>query len=264
MAAGVTFYAILALFPALAATVSLFGLFADPGTIGNQLQDLSGVLPGGAVEVVGGELQRLASQGGKTLGFAFFIGLAVALWSANAGIAALIDSLNIVYDEAEERGLFKRYAVSFVFTLGSIAFILLAVGALALLPLVIDYLPLGPAAKSSIGPIKWAILIIGLMLGLSLLYRFGPHRKLVRWRAMSWGSVVAALTWFGASILFSWYAANFGSYNKTYGSLGAIVGFMVWIWISAIVVLLGGELDSEIERQRRGRAQDHGPGRRPP
>jgi membrane protein len=249
LAAGVTFYSILALFPAIAALVSLYGLFADPATIASHLDSMKGVLPGGAVQVIGDELHRLTAQRNDTLGLTFVSGLAIALWSANAGMKALFDALNLVNDESEKRGFVKLNAVSLTFTAAAIGFVLLALGAMVVLPIVLDDLGLAGVADRIIRWLRWPALLLVVMLGLALLYRFGPSCAEPRWRWISWGSAIAAVLWLVGSALFTWYAANFGSYEKTYGSLGAVIGFMVWIWISTIIVLLGAEIDAEMEHQ---------------
>ncbi len=249
LAAGVTFYSILALFPAIAALVSLYGLFADPATIASHLDSLKGVLPGGAVQVIGDELHRLTEQRNGSLGLTFVTGLAIALWSANAGMKALFDALNLVYEEPEKRGFIKLNVVSLTFTAAAIGFMLLALGAMVVLPIVLDYLGIASITDQLVRWLRWPGLLLVVMLGLALLYRFGPSRAHPCWRWITWGSAMAAILWLIASLLFTWYAANFGSYNKTYGSLGAVIGFMVWIWISSIVILLGAEIDAEIERR---------------
>ncbi|MBV8770470.1 MAG: YihY/virulence factor BrkB family protein, partial [Hyphomicrobiales bacterium] len=242
-------YVLLAIFPGIAALVALYGLFADPSTISRHLSDLSGVLPDGATQVIGDQLGRLTAQPNSTLGFAFLIGLGVSLWSSNAGLKALMDALNIVYGEKEKRSFIKLNAVSLVFTLGAIVFMLVALGAIAILPLVLSTLGLAAATEWLVRIGKWPVLLglVGLMIG--LIYRYGPSRERAQWRWISWGGGLAALAWLAMSLLFSWYAAKFGSYNKTYGSLGAAVGFMTWIWLSTIVMLLGAELDAEMEHQ---------------
>ena len=249
MAASVTFYSILALFPAIAALVSLYGLFSDPGTIASHLDMLAGVLPGGAVQVIGDELKRVVGQRNDALGLAFVIGLATALWSANAGIKALFDALNLVHDEEEKRSFIVLNAVSLTFTAAAIGFVILALGVVVVVPVVLDLLGIRTGADQIIQWLRWPALLLVVMFGLSLLYRFGPSCSEARWRWITWGSATAAVLWLLASVLFSWYAANFGSYNKTYGTLGAIIGFMVWIWISTIVILLGAEIDAELERR---------------
>jgi membrane protein len=249
LAAGVTFYSILALFPAIAALVALYGFFADPNTISAHLDGLSGILPEGALHIIGDEMKRIAAQGNNTLGVTFIVGLATALWSANAGIKSLFEALNLVNKEPEKRGFIKLNAVSLAFTLAAIVFVLLALGALVVLPIVLNYLGIAAAAELAMKILRWPALLILVMFGLALVYRYGPSRARPKWRWLTWGSAFAAIGWLAVSILFSWYAANFGSYNKTYGSLGAVIGFMIWIWLSIIVVLLGAELNAEIEHQ---------------
>jgi membrane protein len=249
IAAGVTFYVLLAIFPAVAALVSLYGLFADPQTIAEHLNDASSFLPGGAVEIIGEQINRVAAQGEATLGAALIIGLAISLWSANGGIKALIDALNIVYDETEKRSFFKLNALSLTFTIAFVGFLLVALGAMVILPVVIDYLGLARIAETAMKILRWPILFVAVALGIACLYRYGPSRDKPKWRWVTWGSAFAALVWIAASMLFAWYAENFGSYNKTYGSLGAAIGLMTWIWLSTIVILMGAELDAEMEHQ---------------
>jgi membrane protein len=249
IAAGVTFYALLAIFPGIAALVALYGLFADPSIISKHLTDLSGALPGGAIDVVGDQLQRLTHQGNARLGFAFLLGLAISIWSANAGVKALFDALNIVYGERERRSFLKLNAISLAFTCGALLFLLLALSALVVLPLIIDYLALTGATQWLVELGKWPVLLLAVALAVAIMYRYGPSREKAQWRWLTWGSAFAAIGWLVVSVLFSWYAANFGSYNKTYGSLGAVVGLMTWMWLSSIVILLGAELDAEMEHQ---------------
>jgi membrane protein len=248
-AAGVTFYVLLAIFPAVAALVSVYGLFADPQTIAEHLNEASAFLPGGAVEIIGEQINRVVAQGEATLGATFLIGIAVSLWSANAGIKSLIDALNVVYDETEKRSFIKLNALSLAFTIGIIGFMLVALGAMVVLPVILDYVGLGGVGETIIKLLRWPILLLGVGLGIACIYRYGPNRDKAKWRWITWGSALASIMWLAASILFSWYAANFGSYNETYGSLGAAIGFMMWIWLSTIVILLGAELDAEMEHQ---------------
>jgi membrane protein len=249
LAAGVTFYTILALFPAIAALIALYGLFADRNTIGTHLDSLSGILPGGAVQVLDDEMKRIAAQGNNTLGITFIVGLATALWSANAGIKSVIDALNLVNKEQEKRGFIELNAISLTFTLATIVFVLLAIGAMVALPMVMNYLGIAAAAELAVKILRWPALLIVVMFGLAILYRYDPSRAKPKWRWITSGSACAAIGWLAVSLLFSWYAANFGSYNRTYGSLGAVIGFMIWIWLSVIVILIGAELNAEMEHQ---------------
>jgi membrane protein len=252
IAAGVTFFVLLAIFPAIAALVSIYGIFSDPATIRTHLDDLSSFLPGGAIEVVGDQLGRVASGGKTTLGATFLFTLALSLWSANAGMKALFDALNIVYDAEERRGLIKLNAVSLTFTAGALLVLLLAIAAIIVLPVALEYAGLQTSSDSMVMPARWPALFAIIVPALALIYRFGPNREHAQWHWFTWGSGLAALLWVVASILFSWYAANFGSYNKTYGSLGAAIGFMTWIWISCMVILAGAEVDAVLERLDRG------------
>ena len=251
IAGGVTFFVLLAIFPAIAALVSIYGLFADPASLTYQIDRLSDILPGGAIEVVGDQMRRATSQGGTALGVTFVISLAISLWSANSGMKALFDALNIVYDEREKRGFFRLNAVSLAFTLLGIVFILVALAAVVVLPIVVGYVGFEAAIDQALRLGRWPVLLIGVALALAAIYRFGPDRQHAKWRWITWGSASAALLWLAASSLFSWYAANFGNFNKTYGTLGAAIGLMMWMWISAMVILAGAELDAELECQDR-------------
>lgn len=249
LAAGVTFYAILAIFPALAALVSVYGLFADPGVIQHDLDALSSVLPPGVTEVIGDQMRRLVSHGQTTLGATFAVSLIFSLWSANSGVQALFDALNIVYHEREKRSYPRLYAISLAFTAGGVAFGVLAVVIVAVLPVALSYLQLASVTDVLLRVARWPVLLVLVALVIAMFYRYGPSRQKARWRWISWGSVLASLLWLGASILFSWYTTSLGSYDRTYGSLGTVIIFMTWIWISNIVILLGAELDAEVEHQ---------------
>jgi membrane protein len=249
VAAGVTFYALLALFPAIAALVSIYGLFADPLTIQEHLNAMSGFLPGGATDIIGEQIGRIAGQGGGALSVGFIAGLAISLWSANAGMKAIFDALNVVYDEEEKRSFIALNIRSLMFTLGAIAFLLAALASIVVLPVVLGYIGLGSSAEWLIRLGRWPALLVVVVLGLSVLYRYGPSRDTAEWRWVTPGGVVAAVLWLAGSMLFSWYVANFGSYNETYGSLGAVIGFMTWIWLSTIIVLVGAEINAEMEHQ---------------
>ena len=249
LAAGVTFYSLLAIFPAIAALVAIYGLFADPATLGDRLATLADVLPGGALDVIQDQLTRVASQHGSTLGVTFIVSLAISLWSANAAMKSIFDTLNIVYGEKEKRSLITLNAVSLSFTIAGIVFVLLAFAAMVVLPPALKYLGMSDFADLLVRVGRWPALFVIVSIALAFIYRYGPSRDRPQWRWTTWGSAFATFGWLVASILFAWYAQNFGNFNKTYGSLGAVIGFMTWIWISAIVILIGGELDAEMEHQ---------------
>jgi membrane protein len=249
LAAGVTYYSILAIFPALAALVAIYGLFSDPAGIAKHLDEISGVAPSGAIDVAREQLTRLTTKSHQTLGFTFVIGLSVSLWSANAAMKSLFDTLNTIHGEREKRGLIRLNAISLMFTIAGIAFILAALGSVVVISVVLNDLWLSNATDLLVRIAPWPVMFAGLALALACIYRFGPSRRAPRWTWISWGSAAATLAWLAASALFSWYASNFGKFNETYGSLGAAVGFMTWLWVSAIVILLGAELDAEMEHQ---------------
>lgn len=248
-AAGITFYTLLALFPALAALISIYGLFADPAAIEVHLQALAGVLPGGGMEIISEQVRRITAKGGDALGLGALLGLATSLWSANQATKAFVDSLNIVYEEKETRGFFLRLAVTMAFTLAGILFIVLAMVGVVAIPVVLNLVGLGGTLDTVLRLARWPVMLLVVGLFLACLYRFGPNRARAQWRWVSWGSAFASLAWLAASLGFSWYVTNFGNYNETYGSLGAVVGFMTWVWISSMVVLVGAELDAEMEHQ---------------
>jgi len=246
---GVAFFALLAVFPAIATIVSLYGLIADTSTIRGHLSLLAGILPGGVLELIGEQISLIATQGNDKLSVAFIIGILVALWSANSGVAALFDALNVVYGEKEKRSLSRFYATTFLLTLGMIGFIILAISVVVVTPVVLTFVGFVTPAERLLAMLRWPLLLAVVGVWLAVIYRYGPSRRDPKWRWVTWGSVAAAVLWLAASMLFSWYVANFDSYNKTYGSLGAGVGFMVWIWLSVVIVLLGADLNAEMEHQ---------------
>jgi membrane protein len=248
IAAGVTFYGLLAIFPALAAFVSLYGLFADVSTVQKQLQQIRAILPPGAVDLVGREMLRLATTHHASLSLAFALSLLLSLWSANAGMKALFTGLNIAYDEREKRGFFKLNLETLAFTVGWVAFLGAASAALVGVPMGLSKFGLQVIEMWWLALI-WLGVVVMAVTAFALLYRFGPSREEPRWRWVTWGGVLAALAWMGGSLAFSTYVNTFAHYDKTYGSLGALVGFMVWLWFSILIVLLGAELNSEVEHQ---------------
>jgi membrane protein len=248
VAAGVTFYAILALFPAVAALVSIYGAVADPSTINEHLNDLCGILPDGAIDIIGGQVKHLTAKGSGTLGWTAVISILISLWSANGGVKAIFDALNIAYEEEEKRSFITLNLQSLAFTAGALVFVVLALTGIVVVPAVLQVLGLDEKAWY-IALLRFPALLLLVVGTLAVLYRYGPSRRKPKWRWVTWGSVVAGVLWLIVSGLFSWYVANFGSYNETYGSLGAAIGFMTWIWLSTTVVLLGAELNAEMEHQ---------------
>jgi membrane protein len=249
LAAGVAFYSLVALFPAIGAGVSLYALFADASTIAKHVSLAAGIVPAEALDMVRNEITRIAGQSDNKLTAGLLLGFGIALWSANAGMKAAFDALNIIYDEIEERGLVRLNLISLLFTLCSIGAVLLAIGAVVALPLLAAAFGRSPIDQPIIEPLRWPLMFVLLNAGLAILYRYGPSRRAAKWRWISVGSVFAASAWLAVSSLFSWYLGNFANYDATYGALGAVVGLMMWMWFSTIVVLVGAEINSEIEHQ---------------
>jgi membrane protein len=251
VAAGVAFYMLLALFPALGAGISLWGLFADPTHVTDVIDWVRGALPREAITLLSEQLRRLvdAERGSLTLGST--IGLLISLWSANAGTKALLAGLNVAYEEKEERNFLTFNLQSLGITLGIIVTGLLAVAGVAAVPAVVDALYLGDTVRAVLRLLRWPVLAAVMMLALAVLYRFGPCRRAAQWQWVSPGAVAACVLWLLASAGFSVYADNFGSYDETYGSLAGVVLLMLWLWVSALVVLLGAELNAESEHQTR-------------
>jgi membrane protein len=248
-AAGVVFFGLLAVFPAITALVSCYGLFADPSTIAANLQTLALMLPDGSFQIVQDQIARVVMKGHTALGVTFLFGLALAIWSANAGVKAVIDALNVVYEEREKRSFVRLNLIALTFTTAGIAALLLMVGAVVAVPLLLDHVGLAPESRIIVSLTRWPLLLVILLAALGLLYRFGPSRRPAQWKWLSVGTLAAALLWIVGSALLSWYLSNFGNYSATYGSLGAAIGLMMWMWMSAIIVLCGAELNSEIEHQ---------------
>ncbi|UEM14277.1 YihY/virulence factor BrkB family protein [Bradyrhizobium barranii subsp. barranii] len=248
-AGGVVFFGLLAIFPAVTALVSSYGLFADPSTISSNLHSLAMLLPEGAFQIVEDQVTRVVSNGNTALGVTFLFGLLLAIWSANAGVKAIFDALNVAYEEREKRSFVRLNTVSLAFTVGGIAALLLMVGTVVAFPLALNHLGIAPESRLIVALARWPVLFVILLAALAVLYRFAPSRDAPRWQWLSLGAVTAAILWIAGSALLSWYLSEFANYNATYGSLGAAIGLMMWMWMSAIVIMFGAELNSEIERQ---------------
>lgn len=248
-AAGVAFFGLLAAFPAMAAVVSLYGFFADPQSIAKHLNVMSGIVPSGAIDVATEQLTRIAQKGSTKLSLAFVVATALAIWGANSGMKAILDGLNVVYEEREKRGFVKLNLIALALTLGAILALLSAVGLVVALPAVLTQIGLSSIADTLLALLRWPALFLLTMVGLAVLYRFGPSREHAQWQWLSVGAILGSIVCLVSSILFSWYVQHFGTYNATYGSLGAVAGMMMWMWISAIVILAAAELNAEIEHQ---------------
>jgi membrane protein len=247
LAAGVAFYALLSLFPAIIAGVSIYGLVADPTTVQDQIAKLTQVLSPETATLVGEQLKQVTSGAGGALGLATVIGILTALWSASSGMKALITGVNLAYDETETRKFVKLRGLAIVLTLGAMVLLAVALATIVGYPPIADTLP--TVLRWLVAILRFVILGGLLVVGLAVLYRFAPDRDQPKWSWVSWGSGIATLLWVLATIGFSVYANSFGNYNKTYGALAGVIILMFWLFLSAFVVLVGAELNTEMELQ---------------
>ncbi|HEY2445015.1 MAG TPA: YihY/virulence factor BrkB family protein [Rhizomicrobium sp.] len=251
IAGGVTFFVLLALFPAIASVVSLYGLFGHRATIVHDLDYVSGFLPGGALSVLKSELNRLAAQKTAQLSFAFAGSSLVALWSASGGFSAVTEALNVAYEVRETRSFLRLTAGALAATVAVICAGAVAMALGLWVPELVARLPGAGAIAGAFRIVVWPLSFGFCVLILDVIYRYGPDRKHARWRWISWGGAIASLLWLLGTELFGWYVQNFGSYNRVYGDLGAAVGFLTWIWLSLVIMLLGAEINCELEGRNR-------------
>jgi membrane protein len=249
VAGGITFFAFLALFPAIASVVSLFGFFGDRGSITRVLDQISGFLPGGAITVLRAELLRLAAQKAGPLDLTFFVSTGIAVWSASGGFKALLEGLNAAFEVKETRDFLRLTGHALIFTIAAIFFSVVAIGLGLVFPIWITGGRVNFLIRTIVEISVWPLSFLAAMLALALIYRFGPDRRHPRWRWITWGSATAALLWLLGTRLFSWYVEHYGSYDRVYGTLGALVGFLTWVWLSLVVLLLGAEINCELERR---------------
>ncbi|MBY5566095.1 YihY/virulence factor BrkB family protein [Rhizobium leguminosarum] len=249
IAAGVTFYLLLALFPAMAALVSLYGLVADPTTISEHLRELAGLMPSGAFDLLADQIKELVDRRDATLGITFFVGLGIALWSTHSGTLAIFDAMNVAYEEDEKRGLVRLNLIGLCFTLCAMLFTVVMVALVGVMPVVLSYLWLDQFKEHMALLMRWPLLLLVVAVAVTSVYRFGPSREPAKLRWMTWGAVLTTIAWVAMSLGFSFYLDHFANYNATYGTLGALIGFLIWIWLSVVILIIGGELNAELEHQ---------------
>ncbi|MBV9248992.1 MAG: YihY/virulence factor BrkB family protein [Acetobacteraceae bacterium] len=251
VAGGVTYAVLLALFPALAALVSIYGLVLDPGQIEQQVNTLSGVLPDETKKMIADELHQLASASNGALGIGAVIALLFALWSASRGMSGMINALDIAYEQKETRSFFKYNLIALLLTLGMIVGGLVVIALVAVLPAAVQFIGFSKTTKWLLLLLEWPLLIAVVIIGLAALYRYAPDRREAKWRWITPGSIAATVLWLIGSLAFTVYVSNFASYNKTYGSLGGVVVMLTWLYLSAFVVLFGAVINAQAERQTR-------------
>jgi membrane protein len=251
VSAGIAFYFFLALFPAIIATINIYSLVIDPSQIQEQFDTLEGFLPSKAYEIITGILEPILNKPNSTLGWSLVISILVSLWSANKGTSALFEGINIAYDEKDERGFIKKTGLTFIFTIGAIILGLVCMMLLIFYPAFVDKLGMPSSLETLIGWGRWFLIAILFIGGLGILYKNAPDRDDPEYRWVSWGAIFSTILWIAGSFLFSWYVENFGSYDKVYGSFAAVIILMLWLFLTAFIILLGAEINSEMEHQTR-------------
>lgn len=251
VAAGVAFFGLLAIFPAVVALISIAGVLLDPAEVASQLETYIAMLPQEAAAIIQDQIMKVTGGDEKATGFAAIFGLLLALYGATRGMMTLIEGMNIAYGETETRGFVTLYATGVVLTVVIIVGLLTALAFMIVVPAVVGFLGLSGSVETAIVWLQWPVLAVLAILGLAVLYRFGPARAHAKWRWISPGAVVAMILWMIGTIGFSVYTQNFGSYNETYGTLGGVIILLTWLWLSSFIVLAGAKLNAEIEHQTR-------------
>jgi membrane protein len=246
---GVAFFGFLSIFPALIALVSLYGLVATPETVAQQIEDISAQLPESAADLIGEQLNAIVANSGSALSISLVVSILAALWSASGGVGNLVTAINIAYDEVEARNFLKLKLLSLALTLGAVAFVIVAFGLLAVVPAVLEALPLGIVGTILAQVGRWLLLLAMFAGSLAVLYRVAPDRDAPRLSWVSLGAVVVTVIWAAVSVGFSLYVDNFGSYDKTYGAIAGVIVLMLWLYLTCYLVLLGAEINSEAEHQ---------------
>ncbi|MCW2580662.1 MAG: ribonuclease [Blastococcus sp.] len=249
IAGGVAFFGFLSVFPALIAMISLYGLVASPETVARQVEELSAQLPEDAAGLIETQLRSIVDNSGSALSISLLVSILAALWSTSGGVGNLITAVNHAYDEVETRNFVKQKATSLALTLGAIVFVLITFGLVAVVPAVLDALPLGVVGTVLAQVLRWAVLLAVFAGSLAVLYRVAPDRDAPRFRWVSLGAVVVTVIWALVSVGFSIYVDNFGSYDKTYGTIAGVIVLMLWLYLTCYLVLLGAEINSEVEHQ---------------
>ncbi|WP_373055574.1 YihY/virulence factor BrkB family protein [Zunongwangia sp. H14] len=249
VSAGVAFYFFLALFPTIIAAITIYSLIIEPAQIQEQLSALSKMLPAQAYNIIESIIDPVLAKSDQTLGWGLFFSILVTLWSANKGTSALFEGINIAYDEEDQRGFIKKTAITLLFTLGMVVLGLLSLLIVIFFPVIVEDLGLSPLLATVLMWGRWLFLAFGLVFALGITYKIAPHRDNPRFKWVSWGAVIACLLWIVGSVLFSWYVNNFGSYGDVYGSFAAVVILLMWLFLTSFIVLLGAEINSEMEHQ---------------
>ena len=264
ISAGIAFFGMLAIFPTLAAIIAIWGFFADPDTVYEQLATVRGLMPGEAYAILDEQITSLITANSSTLGWTTAISLGAAIWSSRAGVAALIRGLNSIYREKNRVGI-RQLAAAFGVTFLLIGVALVALLSVVVLPIILSILPLGPLTTLLVASVRWVVALAVVIIGIGVVYRYGPNRRHARVQWLTPGALVAVVIWGAISYGFSYYLSNFGRYNEVYGALGAVIALLMWLYLSAFSVLLGASLNAELERRTKRDSTigtDQPPGRR--
>ncbi len=249
IAAGVAFYGFLALYPAMIALVLLYGLLFSPFDVHAQLDPYAWLLPQSVFQLISGQLTHLAEKSNSSLSLGLIFSILLALWSSTKGITALMAALNLAYEERERRGLFVRNLVAVALTVGALIFFMLSLALIAAIPAAIAFLPVPASVATVLGWVRWVVLAVLVVVALALLYGIAPSRNPAKVRWVSVGAVVACVLWLVVSLGFSFYVQSFGSYDKVFGSVAAVVVLLMWLYLTAFAVLVGAEINAELEMQ---------------
>lgn len=259
LAGGVALFALLAIPPAIVAAVTLWGLFADPSQINQTIASVSDVLPSGATGFLTEQIRSVAATSSSALGWGLAIGLAAALWSASSGMKGVMNAINGAYDESEGRSFLKLRGMALLLTLGGVIFALVTLGLIAAVPVVVDNMALPGWIDTLLLWGRWPLLAIAMVLVLGALYHYGPDRSRPRWRWVTPGALAGTLVWLVASAGFAWYVSAFDKFSSTYGAMAGLVVFILWLFLTAFSILLGAELNSELEHQTAADSTVDGP-----
>lgn len=249
VSAGVAFFGLLAVFPAVAALISIAGFVLDPADVASRLDAVVALLPQDAASIIRDQVDKVTGGDQTATGLAAVLGFGLALYGSTKGVMTLIESMNIAYDEKEKRGIVTLYATGLALTLFLMLGFILTMSVLVVVPIALAFLGLPDSVSTAVAWLQWPLLALFAVFGLAVVYRFGPSRENARWRWVSPGAIVATVLWLAGTVGFAIYAQNFGSYNETYGTLGGVIVLLTWLWLSAFIVLVGAEFNSEMEHQ---------------
>lgn len=249
VSAGIAFYFFLAIFPTIAAALSIYGLLMEPAQVEQQMSQLANALPEQAHQMVSKILEQQSEKSGSSLGWSLVLSILISLWSANKGTKAVFEGVNITYNEKDERGFIKLNALTLLFTICGIIIGFLAIAMIVIFPAVIDMIGLPSTLETIVQLLRWLILALIVISALAVVYKVAPYRESPEFKWTSWGAIVATVLWLAGSLLFTLYVNNFGSFDATYGSFAAVIMLMLWFYLTAFIILLGAEINSEMEHQ---------------